>query len=172
MSLATVSSLLRTARRNALCALALTLAAASSAVAAPTAPQSCELQVESGKSVTLSFVADPGYRVADVRVDGLPVGAVESFELASTDKDVDVEVRFASLLEGVVPAAASPVSGATVTSVSPTLAVYNPLVAQALSYEFEVALDPEFTQTVASHTTLASLSTEETDTLVNFLAMN
>ena len=166
-------SLLCNARRNALTALALvSLLVASSAQAGSSVPQTSEFEVESGQSLKLSFVADANYRVADVRVDGFSVGAVESYELTGADKDVDVEVRFTSLLGGVVPAVAYPVSGATTTSLNPTLAVYNPLVAQTLSYEFEVALDAEFTQTVASHTTLTSLTDEETHTLVDFLAMN
>ena len=46
-------------------------------------------------SRTLIFTPDDGFRVADVRVDGTSIGAVESYAIQNATADVTVEVVFA-----------------------------------------------------------------------------
>lgn len=111
--------------------------------------QVSELVVDAGSSVTLEVVPDPAHRVASVTVDGRSLGPVSTCLLENIDHTVDVEASFATTAEALMPGPASPLDGATITQTSPVLTVYNPLVADRLTYEFQVALDTDFNAPVA-----------------------
>ncbi len=54
-----------------------------------------EITVIAGSDQGFSISPDPGYHVADVLVDGIPVGAVESYMFTGVQKDHCIEVTFA-----------------------------------------------------------------------------
>ncbi len=61
-----------------------------------------EIDVEDGKSQTFTMNADAGYRVSDVEVDGVSVGAKTTYTFANVKADHDIAVSFEEVPEPVV----------------------------------------------------------------------
>ncbi len=58
-----------------------------------------EVEVTEGESQSFAIEADEGYEIADVRVDGESVGAVESYEFEGVDADHAIEASFEKVEE-------------------------------------------------------------------------
>lgn len=139
------------------CVALLATALSSLAVPVGAAPRTEETEVnlESGKSVVLRFVPDAKHRTYDVKINGVSVGPVSTYRIANFSADTTVDVTFVQEAEMVLPTPASPVSGGTVTSITPTLSIYNPILEGSATYEFQVAADAEFTEIVAGEAGVA-----------------
>ena len=53
-----------------------------------------EVTVESGKNQTFTITADNGYNIKDVKVDGLSIGKVNSYEFENVNADHTIAVEF------------------------------------------------------------------------------
>jgi hypothetical protein len=108
--------------------------------------------VNAGASQSFTIAPASGYAIADVKVDGVPVGAVASYTFQGVVADHNVEVTFAEVSPEarLSPVAFLPVSGGTVNTLQPELVVHNPMVSEPLTYEFQVGTDLEMSRVVLS----------------------
>jgi hypothetical protein len=109
--------------------------------------------VNQGGSLTVAITPASGYQVADVRVDGTSVGARSSYTFSAVSVDHTLQADFLSELDAsLTPVLRGPVNGGTVVTRQPEISVYNPIHAteRVVSYEFELARDPQMTQLVTS----------------------
>ncbi|MBI5016655.1 MAG: hypothetical protein HZB55_14345 [Deltaproteobacteria bacterium] len=144
--------------------------ATAAKVQAPAIPTTEEVAVDDQKDVALQFEPNDGYEVHDVLVDGQSVGPVATYTIQKMQRNTTVEASFSPVAEWLTPVASRPVSGGTITSLTPSLSVFNPLVPETLTYEFQVATDSEFTNLVAVEGSIAQSPTETSWTVPTPLA--